>query len=137
MIIATMLLLMAPQIEGEIDCSKAASNLELQQCAGKILEAADAKMTAEWNKASAYMKQQDAEFKKYDRAENDTRPGYFDALLASQRSWIAYREDACRISSYLMRGGTAEPLEYTGCMTKMAEARTQELTELLNYYQQR
>lgn len=130
MIIASLLLLSATAADPEIDCDNAMAQFELNACAYKEYEHADAAMNAQWKLTSARMKEIDKDF---DRTQ-DNRPGYFDTLLAAQRAWLTYRDQHCASEGYTMRGGSAEPMVISGCQKQLTEARTKQLQELIAEY---
>lgn len=130
MILATLLLFAAPAAEPAIDCDNAMAQSELNACAYQEYERADAALNAQWKLTVAHMKKVDADF---DRSY-DTRPGYYDTLLAAQRAWLTYREQHCTSEGYTMRGGSAEPMVFSGCMRQLTEARTKELKDLIEEY---
>ena len=130
MILATLLALAAAAQDPEIDCDNAMAQFELNACAYKEYERADAAMNAQWKVTAAHMKEIDADF---DRSQ-DNRPGYFDTLLAAQRAWLTYRDQHCASEGYTMRGGSAEPMVISGCQTQLTEARTKQLQELIAEY---
>jgi len=130
MILATLLLFAAPAAEPEVDCDNAMAQSELNACAYREYERADAALNAQWKLTVAHMKKVDADF---DRTY-DKRPGYYDTLLAAQRAWLTYREQHCTSEGYTMRGGSAEPMVFSGCMTQLTEARTKELKDLIEEY---
>ena len=130
MILATLMALAAAAQEPEVDCDNAMAQFELNACAYKEYERADAAMNAQWKVTAARMKEIDADF---DRSQ-DNRPGYFDTLLAAQRAWLTYRDQHCASEGYTMRGGPAEPMMISGCQTQLTEARTKQLKELIEEY---
>lgn len=130
MILASMLLLSAMAAEPAVDCDNAMAQFELNACAYKDFQRADAAMNAQWKLTSAHMKESDADF---DRTQ-DNRPGYFDTLLAAQRAWLTYRDQHCASEGYTMRGGSAEPMVISGCQTQLTNARTAELKSLIEEY---
>lgn len=130
MILASMLLLSAMAAEPAVDCDNAMAQFELNACAYKDFQRADAAMNAQWKLTSAHMKEIDADF---DRTQ-DNRPGYFDTLLAAQRAWLTYRDQHCASEGYTMRGGSAEPMVISGCQTQLTNARTAELKSLIEEY---
>jgi uncharacterized protein YecT (DUF1311 family) len=130
MILATLIALASAAQEPEVDCDNAMAQFELNACAYKEYERADAAMNAQWKVTAARMKEIDADF---DRSQ-DNRPGYFDTLLAAQRAWLTYRDQHCASEGYTMRGGSAEPMMISGCQTQLTEARTKQLKELIEEY---
>jgi uncharacterized protein YecT (DUF1311 family) len=129
-ILSTMFALAAVAQDPEVDCDNAMAQFELNACAYKEFERADAAMNAQWKVTAARMKERDAEF---DRSQ-DNRPGYFDTLLAAQRAWLTYRDKQCASEGYTMRGGSAEPMVISGCQRQLTEARTKELKDLIEEY---
>ncbi len=130
MIFSTLLAFAAAAQDPEIDCDNAMAQFELNACAYKEFERADAAMNAQWKVTAARMKKNDADF---DRSQ-DNRPGYFDTLLAAQRAWLTYRDKHCASEGYTMRGGSAEPMVISGCQTQLTEARTKQLKDLIEEY---
>lgn len=130
MMLMSLMLLAAAAQDPEIDCGNAMAQFELNACAYKEYEHADAAMNAQWKITSARMKVIDADF---DRTQ-DGRPGYFDTLLAGQRAWLTYRDKHCASEGYTMRGGSAEPMVISGCKAQLTDARTKQLKELIEEY---
>ncbi len=130
MILSALLALSAAAQDPELDCDNAMAQFELNACAYKEFERADATMNAQWKVTAARMKAIDAEF---DRTQ-DNRPGYFDTLLAAQRAWLTYRDKQCASEGYTMRGGSAEPMVISGCQTQLTDARTKQLKDLIEEY---
>lgn len=112
------------------DCDNAVTQMAMNQCAQLEYTAADAELNAQWKITSAAMKQRDANL---DR-EYDSRPGYFETLLAAQRAWLAYRDNHCRSAGYFARGGSMEPMLVSFCLAKLTAARTEQLKELVETY---
>jgi len=129
-ILSTLLVLVPAAQEPALDCDNAGTQFELNACAYKDYERADAAMNAQWKITAARMKGLDAQF---DRAQDD-RPGYFDTLLAAQRAWLDYRDKHCTSEGYSMRGGSAEPMVVSGCQAELTDARTQQLKALIEEY---
>ena len=130
MILSALFALAAAAQEPEIDCDNAMAQFELNACAYREFERADAAMNAQWKVTAARMKAIDADF---DRTQ-DNRPGYFDTLLAAQRAWLTYRDKHCAGEGYTRRGGSAEPMMISGCQTQLTDARTKQLKELIEEY---
>ena len=130
MIIASLLLLYAMAADPEVDCENAMAQPDLNACAYQEYERADAALNTQWKLTAAVMKEQD---RGLDRTY-DTRPGYYDTLLAAQRAWLTYRDRQCEAQGYTMRGGSAEPMVISGCMTTLTQARTKDLKALIEEY---
>jgi uncharacterized protein YecT (DUF1311 family) len=109
----------------EIDCSNAMAQLEMNHCAWKDFEAADAELNAVWKEARAAAKAMDAEFE-------EPMKGAEKALIAGQRGWIAYRDGQCELAGWEAHGGTMEPMLVSGCMAELTRARTKELKAFIS-----
>jgi len=98
-------------------------------------QAADAQLNAAYRTAMARMKQLDRAAKPADLplAERGG-PSYSQALLNSQRAWLAYRDANCRVFSYEYRGGSAQGLSNRVCLTRVTRARTAELRLLQSVF---
>ncbi|MBB3032676.1 lysozyme inhibitor LprI family protein [Alteriqipengyuania lutimaris] len=126
MILTAMLLLSGAQAaEPKVDCKEPTTQSAMNICAGRDYAAADRKLNAAWDKASAEMKRLDK-----DTDYEDGRPGYFQTLLTAQRAWLVYRDTHCRSEGYLARGGSMEPMLISGCKAKLTRERTVKLREL-------
>jgi uncharacterized protein YecT (DUF1311 family) len=113
--------------EPTLDCENAMTQADMNQCAFKDYQSADAELNAQWQKTSSVMKSRDENFE----SEYDTRSGYFDTLLEAQRAWLGYRDAQCRSEGYVARGGSLEPLLVSSCMAHLTRLRTAELEELV------
>lgn len=52
-------------------------------------------------------------------------------LISAQQAWIRFRDASCTFERTQAEGGTMEPMLYSGCLTKLTEVRTKELSEYL------
>jgi uncharacterized protein YecT (DUF1311 family) len=126
LIAAAALLFLAGQARAEnaIDCAKAVATVELNFCAEKELDKADAEMNEVYKKVLAYVAKSGGE-KPYDPKS------WEEALRASQRAWVAFRDAQCKgLVPMSWGGGTGTTGEVLGCMSAMTKARTKELAEL-------
>ncbi|HEX3808136.1 MAG TPA: lysozyme inhibitor LprI family protein [Rhizomicrobium sp.] len=87
---------------------------QLDYCAGKTYEAADAKLNALYRELTA----------KYD-APNAAM------LKKAEVAWIAFRDAECNYETNGTAGGTINPMEQTICGTNKTNARIAELTAQL------
>ena len=109
--------------EDAIDCSNAVSTYEMNTCADRDFEKADAKLNDIYKKALAHIAENGGE-KPYDAKSWEA------ALRDSQRAWVAFRDADCKgLVPMAWGGGTGTTLDVLGCMTSMTEARTKELKE--------
>jgi len=100
----------------KIDCTSQSLNMmQLDQCAGRVFKAAEAKLDA------LYL----LLMKKY-----DARNG---ALLeAAQRSWRTWRDAECEYETNGTAGGSINSMMQTKCRTEKTEARLKELDAQLH-----
>ena len=128
MIAAAVFLLMAVQgDESKVDCKSPDTQYDMNMCAGRRAEGEDAALNRQWVKTKAVMAKRDADEVGV-RADGD--PSYVNALLASQRAWLAFRNAECKIESYSMRHGSAQSLEFSGCIVTLTAERTRRLAQL-------
>ena len=105
------------------NCKDPQTEIDINICASRAVKSAEVRMTRQYISLAARMKRMDAE-----------EPGYFAALLESQRSWLKYREAQCRFEGYTTRGGTAESLNVDGCRKNLTDKRTNDLKSLLEAF---
>lgn len=106
---------------GDPDCDDPQTQIEMNACAYRGLQAADADLNREWESLRSRLRQ----------AEDDLGyEGWFDAALEGQRGWLAYRDGQCTAEGYEARGGTMEMMLVAYCKTRLTRARVQELREL-------
>jgi uncharacterized protein YecT (DUF1311 family) len=110
----------AATAEEKLDCKNAMTQAAMNECAALDFEAADKKLNEVWPGLKADTKQQDTD-------EGEGKTEYLDALMASQRAWIAYRDAECQRYSNEAKGGSMQPLLLYGCMATMTEKRIKEL----------
>ncbi|SEL09348.1 Protein of unknown function [Sphingomonas palmae] len=97
--------------------------------------AADTQLNAAYRTVMARMQQIDRGTKPSDLpAPERSGPTYAQALLASQRAWLAYRDANCRAFSYEYRGGSAQGLSNRVCLTRVTRARTAELRQMQSIF---
>ncbi len=107
-----------------IDCDNAMSTVEMNVCAERELDAADAQLNAEFKNAIASIGKSSSE-KPYDAKSWEA------SLRASQRAWIAFRDADCKdLVPYSWTGGTGTTSAVLGCMSAKTKARTAEIKEM-------
>jgi len=122
----TALLALAAAQPSEPNCAapETQSQLEMNMCARLDFEAADRELNRVYREAIAAAQQADREL---DR-QYDQRPGYEAVLREAQRAWVAFREAHCRYEGYEeARGGSMEPMIYSGCSARLTRARIAQL----------
>ena len=102
--LALLLLLAAPD-----DCENPVSQIEMTESAAQTFAAADAELNAVWLRAYAEVKS---------RGGAD----YAQALLTSQRAWIAYRDSQCLFASH--GAGSGASMRQLTCKTLLTQERT-------------
>ena len=108
------------------DCSEAVTQSDMNNCAVAGWEAEDARLNAVYPKAMALLKS-------WDEGLPEAERGGAARLREAQRAWITYRDAACEVAGWPMRGGSAEPLLVYGCMTELTRERVEDLESLLEY----
>lgn len=106
-----------------VDCDKAISTQEMNMCANQYYENADITLNEVYKKAIAAIPEM-ATDEPYDAKH------WEEALRASQRAWVAYRDAEC--SNHIpmfWTGGTGATVEILSCLAEKTKARTKELQE--------
>ena len=101
------------------DCENGTQS-ELNMCAYQDFKNADDALNALWPKIKKFTQNYDADQK-----------GYYDALLASQRGWLAYRDGQCELYGFQSHGGTMEPMLVSGCKADLTNQRVKELEGIM------
>ena len=108
----------------QIDCNDAMAQQDMNICAHRDFEVADAELNAAWKEARDAAKEMDAE-------QSEDLKGAVAALLAAQRGWIAYRDGECDLAGFEARGGSMEPMLVSSCLADVTRARTNELKKFI------
>lgn len=116
-----------PAVAQEANCRTAVSQTELSQCAYDDWEIADAELNRAYKRAMQLLKDWDANLPEDEK-------GGAEALKEAQRAWITFRDKACEVEGYAMKGGSAEPLLVYGCMRQLTEDRSAQLNGLVDSY---
>jgi len=95
-------------------CGESGNQFELNQCAAKEYQAADAALN-----------------KVYGQLMSKLEDNHKAKLKQSEIAWLKFREANCEFSSFINEGGTAYPMVYNGCLTSMTNDRTKELKAML------
>ena len=110
------------QDDPEIDCENPVTQMEMTYCAEQDFAEADEQLNAQYKVTRQAMKDWDGD-------AMDGLGSAADALLASQRAWLAFRDAQCAFYGYQARGGTMEPMLIYGCQAELTRQRTQQLKE--------
>ena len=122
-----MLMIAPAHAEGEPDCASDTANMsqmEMNFCSYESYQNEDAKLNAIWKKVRAKVKAMDEE-------TDSGKTEAMDALMSSQRGWLAYRDGECIIASFEAYGGSMRPMLVNGCLEEMTKARVKQLSEFL------
>ncbi len=101
---------------------------DLVACAQGDEARADAALNAAWKIALGKAKDWEAGIDASGRAANGNAT-YSQALLTSQRAWLAYRDAQCRLEVYANAGGHELPIYRLGCLAELTRARTKQLQD--------
>lgn len=84
----------------------------------------------------------DWQFKKDDAALNDVfgrlKENYAEianaktALTKAQRAWVGFRDAECTLEAVGEEGGTAQPMIYSQCLSRLTQLRTEQLQKRLD-----
>lgn len=116
--------------EPDVDCDNAQAQQEMNFCAEKDFDAADADLNRIWKTAKAVMKKADEDVASYD----ENAVGAVDALMKAQRAWIDYRDGQCEAYAFQSRGGSMEPMLIMGCKADLTRERVKELEGLIEAF---
>lgn len=100
------------------DCENQMDQSTMTQCAGLDFEKADAELNRVWPEVKRGAQESDA---------GSGKTEYLDALMASQRAWLAYRDAECIWQGFEAHGGSMEPMLVNACLADMTSKRIKEL----------
>ncbi len=123
-VVLTIATLALPGTTRAQNCDNPIAQQEMNYCAHKGFEAADARLNSAYKTVRAKLKEWDADLP-------ETLKGGADALRDAQRAWITYRDKACEAEGFLFRGGTMEPFIVSSCKTRLTERRTKDMLVIL------
>ena len=111
-----VLLLPLPALAAE-DCTRLSTQLEMNFCAGRNREAADAALNEAYRRIVA-------------RLGTDTAT--LGQLREAQRAWIAFRDAECTFAASGVEGGSIYPMILLGCRETMTRERISALRGYLS-----
>ena len=100
------------------NCKDPQDQSTMTLCAGLDFEKADKELNDLWPSLKV-----DAETNDKDTGKHE----YADALLASQRAWIAFRDAECTWQGFDAHGGSLEPMIVNGCSARLTRDRIKQL----------
>ena len=116
-------LLAAGQPDDGLNCDDARSQAEMNACAARDFETADAELNRVWRDSIANARELDRE----PDANADERPSYENTLRDAQRAWLAFRDAQCEWEGYEARGGSMETMIYESCRAALTRERIDQL----------
>ncbi len=102
------------------DCDSVVTQADINACADRDYEDADQALNATYKATVAIMKE-------YDIASATPQNGALARLKAAQRAWVTFRDAACEAEGFIYRGGSVEAAVVANCMTRLTQARTEDL----------
>lgn len=108
----------AARAEDAPDCKDPQDQNTMTQCAALDFEKADKALNEAWPALKATAADYDKDTGKSE---------YSDALLASQRAWLAFRDAECTWQAMEMHGGSGEPMLLYGCKARLTRDRITQL----------
>lgn len=105
---------------------------DLIACASDAYRSADAALNEQWRITLTKLKARDGDFDATARKANGN-VSFSQALLTSQRAWIAYRDAQCSLQVYANVGGRELPIYRLGCLANLTKQRTETLKELAEH----
>ena len=100
------------------NCKDPQTQNDMTQCAALDFEKADKALNEIWPKLKSDAQASD---------EGTSKTEYGDALLASQRAWITFRDAECTWQAMEMHGGSGEPMLLYGCKARLTNQRIKQL----------
>ena len=116
--VALVLMAMPARADDALDCKEPLDQNTMTRCAGLDFEKADKELNELWPELKV-----DAEANDKDTGKHE----YADALLASQRAWIVFRDAECIWQGYEAHGGSLEPMIVNGCSARLTRDRIKQL----------
>lgn len=104
----------ATAVEGDDPCANPMTQMEMNQCAIKEYNDADAELNRVYKEVMAKL-----------------RPEMQAKLKTAQKAWLQYRDANCDCASFDYSEGSIYPVMYYGCLKNMTIARTKEIQDLL------
>ena len=117
-VLALAIFATAARAEDAPSCKDPQTQTDMTQCAALDFEKADKALNELWPKIKAQAQDNDKDTGKTD---------YADALLASQRAWIGFRDAECAWQAMEMHGGSGEPMLLYGCQGRLTRQRIKQL----------
>jgi uncharacterized protein YecT (DUF1311 family) len=118
-----LLLTLAVAQDPPLNCADPQYQAEMNLCAARDLERADAELNRLWREVIAAARANDREI---DR-EFDQQPTYEATLRNAQRAWVTFRDAHCEHESFEARGGSMQSMLYEACRAALTQERIKQL----------
>jgi len=116
--LALSIILLTPKASAATkNCDDAATQAEINECAGKAFKDADARLNALYNQLLGRLKD-DADRRKL--------------LINAQRAWVTLRDTDCAFIASSVEGGSIYPTIFSGCLEDETKERIGRLKRLLD-----
>jgi uncharacterized protein YecT (DUF1311 family) len=107
----------------EPNCADPQNQAEMNECAARDANEADAALNLIYPQVLAHYQQMDRDSESTEGAKR---------LRAAQRAWIAFRDAECAVAGYEALGGSMESMLVSGCIAQMTQRRATELRQMLS-----
>lgn len=104
-----------------LDCSKAITTPDINECASIDQKKVEAKLNKVYQRVLKSLDKPDAPLEPYSEMRK--------TLVAAQREWVKFREADCDAVYQKHVSGTIRTVMYIGCMQSHAEKRIKELED--------
>lgn len=108
------------------DCVSPVTQSDMNICAQRDFDAADASLNQQWKLARKTMAETDKNL-------SDDLKGAEAALVRAQRAWLEFRDAQCESDGFSVRGGSMEPLIVLSCKAELTKTRTRQLKTMLDH----
>lgn len=105
----------APKLVQAINCDRATTTVEINECASRSLKASDRKLNQVYQQL---------------RPKLDSKQR--QRLTQAQLNWIKFRDATCVYESGELGGGTASTAAYLYCLDRVTKQRTEDLQGYLD-----
>lgn len=102
-----------------LDCKKALTTLEINECASRDKDKVEAKLNKTYQRIMTSLSRPDTEDEQFSIMKKH--------LVAAQRAWVKFREADCDAVYEKHSGGTIRNVMYISCLQNHAERRIKDL----------
>ncbi len=104
------------QLVQTIDCAKATTTVEINECTAREAKDADRKLNQIYQKLTPKLSSKQRQ-----------------RLTQAQLEWIKFRKGTCEYEAGELGGGTASTAAYSSCITRVTKQRTADLQRYLEF----